>query len=108
MNGQIVRVISNLYTVKIDDQLYGCRARGIFRKNKITPIVGDNVIIDIDNNVINDILPRRNELKRPVIANVDMAIIVTSTKKPNLDLNLLDKLLSIIIFNDKFLCETVS
>ena len=100
MNGQIVRVISNLYTVKIDDQLYGCRARGIFRKNKITPIVGDNVIIDIDNNVINDILPRRNELKRPVIANVDMAIIVTSTKKPNLDLNLLDKLLSIIIFND--------
>lgn len=100
MNGQIVRVISNLYTVKVDDQLYGCRARGIFRKNKISPIVGDNVIIDVDNNIITDILPRRNELNRPVIANIDVAIIVTSTKKPNLDLNLLDKLLSIIIFNE--------
>lgn len=100
MKGQIVRVISNLYTVKVDDQLYGCRARGKFRKEKISPIVGDNVIIDIDNNLITDILPRRNELERPVIANVDMAIIITSTKKPNLDLNLLDKLISVITFHE--------
>lgn len=100
MKGQIVRVISNLYTVKVDDQLYGCRARGKFRKEKISPIVGDNVIIDIDNNLITDILPRRNVLERPVIANVDMAIIITSTKKPNLDLNLLDKLISVITFHE--------
>ncbi|MDE5888752.1 MAG: GTPase RsgA, partial [Bacilli bacterium] len=100
MNGQIIRVISNLYTVKVGDMLYGCRARGKFRKDNISPIVGDNVVIDSENNVIDEILPRRNELDRPVIANVDMAFIVTSTKKPNLDLNLLDKLISVITFNN--------
>lgn len=100
MNGQIIRVISNLYTVKVGDMLYGCRARGKFRKDNISPIVGDNVVIDPENNVIDEILPRRNELDRPVIANVDMAFIVTSTKKPNLDLNLLDKLISVITFNN--------
>ena len=47
-----------------------------------------------------EILERKNELDRPVIANVDIALIVTSTKKPNLDLNLLDKLISVITFND--------
>ena len=100
MNGQVIRVISNLYTVKVGDQLYGCRARGKFRIDNITPIVGDNVVIDIDNNIILDILPRKNELERPVIANVDAAIIVTSLKKPNLDLTLLDKLISIITYNN--------
>lgn len=100
MNGQIIKVISNLYTVKTGDMLYGCRARGKFRKDNISPIVGDNVVIDPDNNVITEILPRKNELDRPVIANVDMAFIVTSTKKPNLDLNLLDKLISVITFNN--------
>ena len=99
MNGQVIRVISNLYTVKIDDQLYGCHARGKFRKENITPMVGDNVIVDTDNNIIVKILPRKNELSRPVVANVDMALIVTSVRKPNLDLTLLDKLISIITIN---------
>ena len=100
MEGQIIRQISNLYTVKVGEMLYGCRARGKFRNEKISPMVGDNVIINVDDNVIETILPRKNELKRPVIANVDIAIIVTSTRKPNLDLNLLDKLISVITFND--------
>ncbi len=100
MEGQVIKIISNLYTVKIGDMLYGCRARGKFRKDNISPMVGDYVKIDIKNNLIIDILPRKNELKRPVVANVDMAFIVTSTKKPNLDLNLLDKLISIITFNN--------
>lgn len=100
MNGIIVKQISNLYTVKCDDALYGCRARGKFRKDNISPMVGDNVIIDINDNIITDILPRKNELTRPVIANIDMAIIVTSVRKPNLDLNLLDKLISVITYND--------
>ena len=99
MQGQIIKQISNLYTVKVGDMLYGCRARGKFRKNNISPVVGDYVIINTDDNVIEDILDRKNLLERPVIANVDMAFIVTSTKKPNLDLNLLDKLISVIIFN---------
>ena len=100
MEGQIIRQISNLYTVKVGEMLYGCGARGKFRNEKISPMVGDNVIINVDDNVIETILPRKNELKRPVIANVDIAIIVTSTRKPNLDLNLLDKLISVITFND--------
>ena len=100
MEGQIIKQISNLYTVKVGDMLYGCRARGKFRKDNISPMVGDYVIINVDDNVIETILERKNELDRPVIANVDIALIVTSTKKPNLDLNLLDKLISVITFND--------
>ena len=100
MQGRIIRQISNLYTVKVGDMLYGCRARGKFRKNNISPMVGDNVIINPDDNVIEDVVDRKNELDRPVIANVDMAFIVTSAKKPNLDLVLLDKLISVITFND--------
>jgi len=100
MQGQIIKQISNLYTVKVGEMLYGCRARGKFRKDNISPMVGDYVIINPDDNVIESILERKNELDRPVIANVDMAFIVTSTKKPNLDLNLLDKLISVITFND--------
>lgn len=100
MKGQIIKQISNLYTVKVGDMLYGCRARGKFRKDNISPMVGDYVIINIEDNIIESILERKNELDRPVIANVDIALIVTSTKKPNLDLNLLDKLISVITFND--------
>ena len=100
MQGQIIKQISNLYTVKVGDMLYGCRARGKFRKDNISPMVGDYVIINTEDNVIESILDRKNELISPVIANVDSALIVTSTKKPNLDLNLLDKLISVITFND--------
>ena len=100
MQGQIIKQISNLYTVKVGDMLYGCRARGKFRKDNISPMVGDYVIINTEDNVIESILERKNELDRPVIANVDVALIVTSTKKPNLDLNLLYKLISVITFND--------
>jgi len=100
MEGRITRIISNLYTVKVGEEVYGCRARGRFRKDGISPVVGDNVVIDEENNYILEILPRKNQLDRPVIANVDMAFIVTSTKKPSLDLVLLDKLISVITFND--------
>ena len=100
MNGQIIRIISNLYTVKIGNMLYGCRARGVFRKRKITPLVGDQVIVDTSNNIIVKVLPRKNELKRPTIANVDIALIITSVKEPNLDLVLLDKLISNITYNN--------
>lgn len=100
MNGQIIRIISNLYTVKCGELIYGCKARGKFRNMKISPVVGDNVLIDVNDNVIVDILPRKNELTRPVVANVDVVLIVTSVKNPNLDLNLLDKLISVVTYND--------
>ena len=100
MNGQIIRIISNLYTVKCDDEIYGCRARGKFRNEGISPLVGDNVVIDINDNVITQILHRKNELSRPMIANVDKAFIIASVKRPELDLYLLDKLITIITYND--------
>ena len=99
MQGKIVKLISNDYTVKSSDKLYVCKARGKFRNMGLSPIVGDEVIFDLDNKYILDILPRKNELIRPVIANIDMAIIITSLKKPDFSSSLLDKLLVICEYN---------
>lgn len=98
MVGKIIKQISNDYTVKAD-KIYVCKARGKFRNMNITPLVGDEVIIN-DENYILEILPRKNELKRPQISNIDEAIIITSLKKPDFSSNLLDKLLTVIEFNN--------
>lgn len=96
MTGKIIKQISNQYTVLSDDKEYICKPRGKFRNDKETPVVGD--IVDInDDLIITKIHKRTNLLTRPVIANVDQAIIITSVKEPKLDLNLLDKLLISII-----------
>ena len=100
MQAKIIKQISNDYTVKINDEIIVCKARGKFRKLGITPLVGDNVEIDLKNKYIIDILKRKNELKRPTIANVDQALIITSTHIPNFSSELLDKLLCIIEFNN--------
>lgn len=95
--GHIIRIISNLYTIETeDDKIYECRARGKFRKDEVSPLVGDFVVIDTENAYILEILPRKNELTRPKIANVDVALIMTSVKDPNLSLNLLDKELLVV------------
>lgn len=99
MQGRIVKQISNDYTVKAD-KLYVCKARGKFRKLDISPLVGDFVIFDEENNYIMDIKPRKNELTRPTISNVDQAVIIASLKQPDFDSNLLDKLLVIITYNN--------
>ncbi len=100
MVGKIIKQISNDYTVKVDNNLYVCKARGKFRNLCITPLVGDNVEIDEKNNYILNILERKNELVRPSISNIDQAVIVTSVKIPDFSSNLLDKLLNIIEFNN--------
>ena len=101
MQGTIVKQISNDYTVKLDDNtLVVCKARGKFRNLHLTPLVGDKVIIDYQNKYIMEILPRTNELIRPSIANVDQAVIITSVHIPNFSSNLLDKLLTIIEYNN--------
>ena len=99
MQGKIIKQISNDYTVKSDKE-YICKARGKFRKMGISPLVGDNVIFDEKEKYILEILPRKNELQRPSIANIDNGIIITSLKKPYFDTNLLDKMLSIITYNN--------
>ena len=99
MQGKIIKQISNDYTVKSDKE-YVCKARGKFRKIGLSPLVGDDVIFDEREKYILEILPRRNELKRPSVANVDMGIIITSLKEPDFDTNLLDKMLAIINYNN--------
>ena len=91
LKGMIVKNISDLYTVKVDGKLYECKARGKFRKDALTPLVGDIVEIDPENNYILNILERKNELDRPSVSNIDVALLVTSVKKPDLSLYLLDK-----------------
>ena len=97
LKGRIIKNISNLYVVKVDNDLYECMPRGKFRNLKLTPLVGDIVEFDEENNYILNILPRNNKLERPSISNIDIALIITSLKKPDLSLNLLDKQISNII-----------
>ena len=98
--GKIVRIISNLYSVLVNDTIIEARARGKFRKDEISPMVGDEVIIDVEKKYIVEILPRKNYLTRPNISNIDLVICVTSTKEPDLSLNLLDKQLAFLALHN--------
>ena len=96
IEGIITKGIGGFYYIDTNQGIYECRARGIFRKNKITPLVGDNVkisIVDEENKkgVLEEIKERETELVRPPISNVNKAIIVFAIKKPNPNLSLLDR-----------------
>ena len=96
INGKIIKGIGGFYYVDTEKELYECRARGIFRKNKITPLVGDRVsisVVDEENKkgVVEEIEERDTELVRPPIANVDKALIVFAIKNPSPNLSLLDR-----------------
>lgn len=100
MEGKIIKLISNDYTVLNNNKKYICKSRGKFRKLKISPLVGDQVVFDDINNYILEVKKRKNELVRPPVANIDQAFIITSVKHPNFSTNLLDKLIDIIEFNN--------
>ena len=106
--GKITRIISNLYTVNVNGTNIDCQARGKFRNQKITPLVGDYCEIDEEQKYIKNILPRKNYLLRPSIANVDVSLIVTSLRKPDFSFSLLDKLITIISLNqiEPMICFT--
>ncbi|CEN91600.1 ATP/GTP-binding protein [[Clostridium] sordellii] len=96
LEGIIIKGIGGFYYIDTDKGVYECRARGIFRKEKITPLVGDHVkmsIVDEENKkgVLEEIEKRDTELVRPPIANVNKAIIVFAIKNPNPNLSLLDR-----------------
>ena len=99
MQGKIVKGIAGFYYVNTGDtSVYECKAKGIFRKDNIKPLVGDDVeieIIDDEKGVgnITKILPRRNQLVRPPVANVDQAVILFAIVKPDPNYNVLDKFL---------------
>ena len=108
MEGLIIKNISDLYVVKSNDKIYNCKAKGLFRKEGITPTVGDKVIFDKEKMVITNILTRKNILVRPPISNVDQAIIVMSVVNPTFSTNLVDKFINIIEYNNikPILCLT--
>ncbi len=101
LNGMIHRGIGGFYYVEAADAVYECKARGIFRKRKQTPLVGDSVRITVgeasQENTIDEILPRKNMLRRPPLANLDQLVIVASTCEPAPNLLLLDKLTAIAV-----------
>ena len=108
MKGQIVKIVSNQYTVNCNGDIYICNSRGRFRNDKITPVVGDYCIIDKDNNYILEIEPRKNELIRPLVSNIDQGFLITSVKIPDFSTNLLDKLIVLMEVNkvEPIICIT--
>ncbi|MCD7835559.1 MAG: ribosome small subunit-dependent GTPase A [Lachnospiraceae bacterium] len=97
MRGKIIKGIAGFYYVHANE-IYECRAKGVFRKDKRKPLVGDDVeleILDGKNHKgnITDILPRRSELIRPAVANVEQALVIFAIKKPQPNFNLLDRFL---------------
>ncbi len=109
MQGRIIKNISNDYTVQTSfNERYVCKSRGRFRNMKITPLVGDEVLFDEKQNYILEILPRKNELKRPPVSNIDQVVILTSVKHPDFSSYLLDKLITIIEYHsiEPIICFT--
>lgn len=114
MRGKIVKGIAGFYYVHAEDlQIYECRARGIFRRENIKPLVGDDVELEVldqqeKEGNIRLILPRRSRLIRPAVANIDQALVIFAIRKPEPNFNLLDRFLimmeqqglpSVICFN---------
>jgi len=99
MQGKIIKGIAGFYYVHVvESGVYECKAKGVFRKEKLKPLVGDNVEIEIiseeekTGNIIK-IFPRSNELIRPAVANIDQALVVFAVTKPSPHFNLLDRFL---------------
>ncbi len=120
MQGKIVKGIAGFYYIHVvGSGLYECKAKGVFRKEKIKPLVGDMVEIDVLDEAekkgnITDILERKNELIRPAVANIDQALVVFAVTKPKPHFNLLDRFLVmmeskgipvILCFNKKDIAE---
>ncbi len=92
-NGIIIKSIGGLFFIESSGIIYKCKARGIFRKDGISPSVGDNV--NFEDGVITEILPRKNYIIRPPLANLDQLIFVVSVAEPAPNLLLLDKFIAV-------------
>ena len=99
MEGQIIKISSDLNFVSSKNQVYPCKARGIFRKEHITPVVGDYVLFSEEKLIIEKILPRKNVFQRPKVSNIDQSFLITSLKEPEFSLNLLDKFIALMEIN---------
>lgn len=109
MQGKIIKGIAGFYYIETEQGLYECKAKGAFRNQKKKPLVGDNVEISIQDEEnkkgnIQDILPRKNQLIRPTVANVDQAVVIFAAASPAPNLNLLDRFL---ITMEQYNVETI-
>ena len=99
MQGKIIKGIAGFYYIYAENgETYECRAKGIFRKDNYKPLVGDNVEIDVldekeKEGSLTAILPRKNSLIRPAVANVDQAFVVFAMENPKPNFLLLDRFL---------------
>lgn len=99
MQGKIIKGIGGFYYIHVEHQgIYECKAKGVFRNRKVKPLVGDNVEIDVISETdkkgnIRSILPRKNELIRPAVANIDQALVFFAAAQPEPNLGLLDRFL---------------
>ena len=94
MQGRIIKAISGFYYIEAENNIYEAKAKGVFRKNGITPLVGDFVEFEELKNQKGNIVSineRKNELVRPPISNIDIAVIVASVKNPDISLLFIDK-----------------
>ncbi len=97
LEGRIIKINSDIFTIKVNKKNYDCIVRGKLKNTKL--LVGDMVLVDTENKTIESVKDRKNYLLRPNVANVDIALIVTSIKEPDINYTLLDKLISIITIN---------
>lgn len=99
MQGKIIKGIAGFYYVNVvESGVYECKAKGVFRKENIKPLVGDDVEIEVLDEKdmegsITKILPRKNDLIRPAVANIDQALVVFAVTQPDPHFNLLDRFL---------------
>ena len=89
MEGLIIKIISNQCFVKNNEEVIVCSFRGNMRRQAMLPLVGDNVLFDKEKKVVLEILDRRNSIRRPPVANITQAIIVTSLVCPDFSTNLI-------------------
>ncbi|MCH5321650.1 MAG: ribosome small subunit-dependent GTPase A [Eubacterium sp.] len=97
-DGRLIKGIGGFYYVETAETIYECKARGVFRKKKITPLVGDLVSITVNENAentINEIKERKNSLVRPPLANLDQLFVVTSICDPAINTFVLDRIIAI-------------
>jgi ribosome biogenesis GTPase len=102
MEGTIVKGIGGFYYVKVNDNIYECKARGKFRYDELTPMVGDKVGITVNNDkgVIETIHDRISELVRPTVANVTQAFVIFTLTNPELNLDLINRFLVLCQYNN--------
>ena len=119
MQGKIIKGIAGFYYEQTTEGLYECKAKGIFRKEKIKPLVGDDVEISVTDKDkktgnVDQILPRKNTLIRPAVSNIDQVLVIFAAASPKPNLNLLDRFLvsmekqgvpAVICFNKQDMVE---